>query len=225
MTCFQGFTTVTRENFEGPEQRAEFKDLLEMSTEPNFVLKWNNFGNVLSYNFYENLKSEKFCDVTLAVEGKFISAHKIILSASSQFFEEMFNLSTERQVIIMSDLKLKDVVNVLEFVYKGEITLGAEDLKSFMETAKVLSLRGIPKNTLENADDISIAPLTPPPSLHDSSEEEATSEANINVKNFVKLEDNSEMQLPETAYQANETLEMKPQSQKKRKRELDRTSK
>lgn len=59
-----------------------------------FCLRWNNFqANITSQ--FENLRDEEdFTDVTIACEGQQLQAHKIILSACSPLFKELFKVST-----------------------------------------------------------------------------------------------------------------------------------
>ena len=53
----------------------------------NSFLKWGNHHEAL-ISLLDNLQErEKFVDVTLAAEGQFINAHKLVLSASSKYFE------------------------------------------------------------------------------------------------------------------------------------------
>lgn len=67
---------------------------------PNFVgmadqfcLRWNNFqSNIVSA--LDSLKcSEDLVDVTLTCEGKNIKAHKVILSACSPYFRNVFKVN------------------------------------------------------------------------------------------------------------------------------------
>lgn len=60
----------------------------------HYSLKWNNFqSNIVTALC--NLKcDEDFVDVTLACEGKTIKAHKVILSACSDYFRDVFRVRT-----------------------------------------------------------------------------------------------------------------------------------
>lgn len=60
-----------------------------------FYLKWNNYQDNLATGFADLLQQEAMVDVTLAVEGKIVQAHKIILSICSQYFRKMFQVSRE----------------------------------------------------------------------------------------------------------------------------------
>lgn len=56
-------------------------------------LKWNNFENNLASGFADLLQQEAMVDVTLAVEGKLVQAHKIVLSICSSYFRNMFQVT------------------------------------------------------------------------------------------------------------------------------------
>ncbi len=59
----------------------------------HFCLKWNNFQrNIVAA--LGNLKlDEDFVDVTISCEGRLIKAHKVILSACSDYFRDLFRVS------------------------------------------------------------------------------------------------------------------------------------
>lgn len=57
-----------------------------------FSLRWNNFHSNLATGFHALLQGEDLVDVTLAAGGKFIQAHKIVLSVCSPYFKELFKV-------------------------------------------------------------------------------------------------------------------------------------
>ena len=61
-------------------------------TSDQFCLKWNNYqANIVCA--LGNLKlDEDFVDVTLSCEGRTIKAHKVILSACSAYFKNVFKV-------------------------------------------------------------------------------------------------------------------------------------
>jgi hypothetical protein len=65
-----------------------------MAVGEHYCLKWNNYQtNMVSA--LEGLKLEEdFVDVTLSCEGKTIKAHKVILSACSQYFKQVLKVRT-----------------------------------------------------------------------------------------------------------------------------------
>ena len=52
-----------------------------------FCLRWNNHQSNLLNVFDQLLHDESFVDVTLAVEGQLLRAHKMVLSACSPYFQ------------------------------------------------------------------------------------------------------------------------------------------
>lgn len=57
-----------------------------------FCLRWNNHQTNLLSVFDQLLHDESFVDVTLAVEGQFLRAHKMVLSACSPYFQVSYNI-------------------------------------------------------------------------------------------------------------------------------------
>lgn len=55
-----------------------------------FCLRWNNHQSNLLSVFDQLLHEEAFVDVTLAVEGQYLRAHKMVLSACSPYFQVSF---------------------------------------------------------------------------------------------------------------------------------------
>lgn len=58
-----------------------------------FSLSWNNFHGNLSKGFAGLLGKGEFVDVTIAVEGHLLQAHKVILSICSPYFKKMFQIN------------------------------------------------------------------------------------------------------------------------------------
>lgn len=64
-----------------------------METNQQFSLRWNNYVQHITCAF-DNLRSdEDLVDVTLSCEGRKILAHKMLLSACSTYFKNVFKVS------------------------------------------------------------------------------------------------------------------------------------
>jgi len=61
-------------------------------TSKEFSLKWNNFSDNLTSGFLSHLSQHDLVDVTLAVEGKLLVAHKLVLSICSPYFKNIFKV-------------------------------------------------------------------------------------------------------------------------------------
>lgn len=57
-----------------------------------FCLRWNNFQANITSQFETLRDDEDFTDVTIACEGQQLQAHKIVLSACSPLFKELFKV-------------------------------------------------------------------------------------------------------------------------------------
>ena len=69
----------------------------EVATMPSnnqeFCLRWNNFHTSL-VTAIDGFKNDlDFVDVTLACEGQYLKAHKMLLSACSVFFRDVLKVS------------------------------------------------------------------------------------------------------------------------------------
>lgn len=64
----------------------------EAMASQRFCLRWNNHQSNLLSVFDQLLHDESFVDVTLAVEGQLLRAHKMVLSACSPYFQVSLSL-------------------------------------------------------------------------------------------------------------------------------------
>ena len=114
-----------------------------------FCLKWNDFqANVASS--FKKLKDEKdFFDVTLVTEDeKFVSAHKVVLSASSEFFKNILKKSTHASpMIFLSGVTSTDLQGIMDYIYEGQVQLLENDLGNFLNVAKKLKIEGLLNGT------------------------------------------------------------------------------
>jgi hypothetical protein len=65
----------------------------KMGTGQQFSLRWNNYLRHITCAFDSLRSDEDLVDVTLSCEGKRIRAHKMLLSACSTYFRDLFKVS------------------------------------------------------------------------------------------------------------------------------------
>lgn len=130
-----------------------------------FCLRWNNHQSNLLSVFDQLLHAETFTDVTLAVEGQYLKAHKMVLSACSPYFNALFvNHPEKHPIVILKDVPYSDMKSLLDFMYRGEVSVDQERLTAFLRVAESLRIKGL---TEVNDDKPSgPAPTPPPPQLH-----------------------------------------------------------
>ncbi|KAF5298176.1 hypothetical protein FQA39_LY02600 [Lamprigera yunnana] len=112
--------------------------------EQQFCLRWNNFQANITSQFETLRDDEDFTDVTIACEGQQLQAHKIILSACSPLFKELFkNNPCRHPIIFMRDVEAQHIVALMEFMYAGEVNVAQAQLSNFLKTAESLKIRGL----------------------------------------------------------------------------------
>merc|ERR1719186_874613 len=85
-----------------------------------------------------------FCDVTLACEYNEIKTHKLIISFFSPVLRNILKSNqSSNQVIYLRKVKYRDLQNLVNFMYQGEVNVAEKDLSSFLEVAEDLNVRGL----------------------------------------------------------------------------------
>jgi len=146
-----------------------------------YSLHWNNYVRQITEAFDTLRNDVDFVDVTLSCEGRKIKAHKMLLSACSVYFRDIFKDNPcQHPVIVFRDVKYKDLSAIVDFMYKGEVNVCQDQLESFIRTAELLEVKGlsegedepssglmneqktVPQETISrlNQPDVSYMPLT-----------------------------------------------------------------
>lgn len=159
-------------------QTAVLLQASKMSTQ-RFCLRWNNHQSNLLSVFEQLLHDESFVDVTLAVEGQLLRAHKMVLSACSPYFQALFvNHPDKHPIVILKDVPYADMRSLLDFMYRGEVSVDQDRLTAFLRVAESLRIKGLTEVNEEKCDIPSITSsllqpqqhqgslTNPPPNLH-----------------------------------------------------------
>lgn len=114
------------------------------TSDKTFHLKWNNHLQNLSQLFTAIYSSSALADVTLSCRDGAIRAHKLVLSACSPYFEQIFRDNPcKHPVIILKGIPYAEINLLVEFMYKGSVDVQEIDLQSLMHTASELEIRGL----------------------------------------------------------------------------------
>ena len=108
-------------------------------------LQWNDFKDNILTSFSSLREDSDFDDVTLACEdGEQVEAHKLILAASSPFFQKLLKANKHSHPLIyMRGVKSEILLVIIDFLYFGETNIFQEDLDSFLAIAEELQLKGL----------------------------------------------------------------------------------
>ncbi|XP_049887394.1 uncharacterized protein LOC126381881 isoform X3 [Pectinophora gossypiella] len=144
-----------------------------------FCLRWNNHQSNMLSVFDQLLHAETFTDVTLAVDGQLLKAHKMVLSACSPYFQALFvNHQEKHPIVILKDVPYSDMKSLLDFMYRGEVSVDQERLTAFLKVAESLRIKGLTEVNEEKCDIPALtnsliqqqggnaSAHTPPPQLH-----------------------------------------------------------
>ena len=116
-----------------------------MPASEKFSLKWNDFQDNVKSAFAALRKDSEFTDVTLVCkDGHQVEAHKVILAASSPFFQNILKRNKHAHPLIyMRKMKSEDLLSVDDFLYFGEANIYQDNLDAFLNIAEELELKGL----------------------------------------------------------------------------------
>ena len=116
-----------------------------------FSLKWNDFESNASKSFRNLRKEEHFFDVTLVSDDEqIVSAHKLVLSASSQFFKNLLKKSTHSNPLVyLPGVKSVHLNYIIDYIYDGEVQLYQDNLEDFLDVAQKLKIEGLNEGQTE----------------------------------------------------------------------------
>jgi len=118
---------------------------VKMRHSDKYLMKVDGFDA----NFISSLNllrdSEEFFDVTLVSDDEVsIQAHKVILSACSPFLRNVLKFNKTTSPLLYIRGATNSVLSKLvEFIYKGEVTVVKNDLDSFLKLAEDLKVTGL----------------------------------------------------------------------------------
>ena len=115
-----------------------------------FCLKWNDFHSNVSKSFGMFRNEDYLHDVTLVSDDHHqVSAHKLVLSACSEYFKDIFKHNSKPQahpLLCLDGISSSDLNNIMDYIYNGEVQIFQEYLDRFLSIAQRLKLEGLIEN-------------------------------------------------------------------------------
>ena len=112
-----------------------------------FNLKWDDFGANTSKIFSNHREKSDFFDVTLVSDDlQKISAHKLVLSSSSEYFRKVLAIEGSNDkclILCLNDVSHEELSLILDFIYKGEVKVKHENIEHFLQIATRFKLEGL----------------------------------------------------------------------------------
>ena len=114
-----------------------------------FCLKWNDFQTCASQAFHSFRTEKDFFDVTLVSEDQIqFESHKVVLSASSNFFKNILRKNTHSHPLLyLHGIHSTSLKLILDYVYQGEVQIYQEELDQFITNASNLQIMGLQENS------------------------------------------------------------------------------
>ncbi len=73
-----------------------------------------------------------------------LKAHKMVLSACSPYFQSMlYNTPDRHPIVFLRDVRYHEMKALLEFMYRGEVSVDQENLSSLLKVAEGLKIKGL----------------------------------------------------------------------------------
>ena len=151
-----------------------------MGSSEKFSLKWNDFEKNVSKSFSQLRQQTGLFDVTLvSSDQKQVSAHRLVLSACSDFFKNIFHSNSHSHPMLYLDAVDSTEINLmLDYIYQGEVQIYQEGLNRFLGIAKKFRLDGllegdVPDETNNSYDSFNSAKFKTEDALDENAENDA----------------------------------------------------
>ncbi|ODM91311.1 Longitudinals lacking protein, isoform G [Orchesella cincta] len=115
--------------------------------EDQFNVRWNDHTAVVIQSIVEKLERDVLTDVGLTCEGRTLKCHRLILAACSTYFDKVLSeFSAPNLVIFINNMKFWELEALVNFMYRGEVTVSQEKLGDLCKAADQLKIKGLAKN-------------------------------------------------------------------------------
>ena len=117
-----------------------------------YEVSWPEYSSNRTSCLSELLKRNVFIDVTLVFDdNEQVSAHKVILSSASSFFQNILEKNPHpNPMIYLKGMTRKLFISLLDFIYLGEVSLPESDFDTFISMARDLKIKGLLNEAQEN---------------------------------------------------------------------------
>ncbi|XP_076244736.1 uncharacterized protein LOC143185535 isoform X2 [Calliopsis andreniformis] len=127
-----------------------------------YSLSWGEFSSSLASAVQVLRGHGDLVDVTLAAGGRSFPAHKIVLCAASPFLLDLLKSTPcQHPVVMLAGIAADDLESLLEFVYRGEVSVEPSQLPSLLQAAHCLCIHGLTPPTIltENGEEVPVSAI------------------------------------------------------------------
>lgn len=109
-----------------------------------FCLKWNNHKSNLVEILDTLIKLESYVDVTIVVDDGQFKAHRVVLAASSPYFQSILqDVPMDHCSILFPGVQEFEMRALLEYMYTGEVNVTQNQIPKIMKIASQLEVKGL----------------------------------------------------------------------------------
>ncbi|CAG2162689.1 unnamed protein product [Oppiella nova] len=81
------------------------------------------------------------------VPERSLATHRVILSASSDYFRSLFSSVTAQPLgvvaVVVTNVDYDDLKSIVDFIYKGQVSVGQSRIHKFLAAAQLLMVKGL----------------------------------------------------------------------------------
>ncbi|CAL4058908.1 unnamed protein product, partial [Meganyctiphanes norvegica] len=111
-----------------------------------YELRWTHHQSTVVGEVGSLYRDKALVDVTLACEDqRTYQAHKLVLSACSQYFQGLFARHSAHQhpIIFLKDVSGDECEALLTYMYRGEVSVSHDQIHRILRVANSLQVRGL----------------------------------------------------------------------------------
>ncbi|KAH8363970.1 hypothetical protein KR084_001062 [Drosophila pseudotakahashii] len=130
-----------------------------MDQQHQLCLSWSHHQSTLAGVFENLLENESLADCTVAAEGKYHKAHKLVLSAFSPYFAALLQEQYDKHPIFMlKDVKYQELRALMIYMYRGEVHIPQSQLADLLKAAESLQIKGLQQDNNQEDNQIEHTP-------------------------------------------------------------------
>ncbi|XP_059097684.1 zinc finger and BTB domain-containing protein 24-like [Tigriopus californicus] len=136
-----------------------------------YCLTWKTHSTVSGKKFYQHYQDNMYTDCQVSCGDHTMTCHRMVLSASSSFFERIFkqNQQTQRPLVILKDVNSDLFQYAIEYMYTGQVLVPSGLLQRFLQLATELRIEGLMDPTKDSEMEY---PPSPKAMVYDNSPQE-----------------------------------------------------
>jgi hypothetical protein len=115
-----------------------------------FTLRWHHHDVKLADTMTRAWEKKLFLDVTLASGHRTLGAHRLVLCACSALLENLLTSPAHSPVqshtnpmLYFNDIDFEDLEVLVDFMYRGSMTVTYQTLPGIINAARILQIRGL----------------------------------------------------------------------------------